>query len=150
MRGWILFIAGLLCSVAVLVYFHKIPANALAMWSQPGAAATSPDTLPAANVLIPGEEPGMEDGLKSPPASGDCYLSVAVEVPNKYGTVTYQRGTSLHYMESCGERWAVRKGIDQFTITPHMVTDSLASALAPRLPARSSAAQTATAAAPAE
>ena len=151
MKGWLLFIAGLLCAAAVLVYFHKVPADFLGSLvpSGPQPGASSGD-LPAADVLTPGEEPRAGDGLTSPPASGDCYLNVSVRVPNPWGFVTYQRGTELHYLEPYGDRWAVQKGIDQFTVTPRMVTDSLASALTPRGPASNPAARTATNAAPAE
>jgi hypothetical protein len=103
MRG-LLYSLGAACVFAGLLHFYGVYRNA----------------GPGPNTALPvGDAP-----VSMFSSAGIRYLTMAVDVTNKYGKVTYPKGTMLRYLGQQGPRFVVQIGFDEFTVTPQMVADT--------------------------
>ncbi len=90
----------------------------------PAPSQNLPSAVAASQAPAPAPAPAPERTI--PVISGTCFLTMAVKVPNPYGWVTYQRDTAFQYLGPVGDRLIVKRGFEEFTVTPDMVTGGIA------------------------
>ncbi len=130
MRRWQYILIGAVCAVVALLYFHGIPGVYHVDWGGPAPASTAApaQNLPSA-VAAASQAPAPAPVRTIPVVSGTCYLTMAVKVPNPYGWVTYQQDTAFQYLGPIGDRLIVKRGFEEFTVTPEMITGGVAGSL---------------------
>jgi hypothetical protein len=102
MKGWLCFLAGVVCAIGIGLYLHGVPRLDHA----------EPESAPV-GVTAPAEPAVSEPGT--------CRLRMPVRVPSAYGTVTLPQGTTVQFLREQGGKITVASGSLSFSVTPDMV-----------------------------
>jgi len=118
MKGWHYFFVGVIC--AFVGAFYLINRSGL---NHAGVSSRT-QKPPLEGSAGPGMMPSSSPEPGAGPVLGMCYLTMPVEVPNKYGEITYPQGTMLRALGRQGGLLIVETASNQFTIAPGMVTEN--------------------------